>query len=94
MIATAWLSIFLLSSAPGAQAQRLPKVAVPEHYSLALTPNLKDATFAGSETIDLTLSRPTESITLNAAEIKFVSVVAVVDGRELKGAATTDDQKE
>ena len=80
--------------APAAQAQRLPTAARPEHYSLALIPNLKDATFAGSETIDLTLAQAVDSITLNAAEIKFQSVTATVDGNELKATVTTDEKKE
>ncbi len=80
--------------APAAQAQRLPTVAHPEHYSLALTPDLKSATFTGSETIDLTLSQAVDSITLNAAEIKFQSVTTTVNGRELKATVTTDEAKQ
>jgi aminopeptidase N len=88
------LALLFSFSAIVAQAQRLPTVARPEHYSLELTPNLKDATFAGSETIDLTLAQPVGSITLNAAEIKFGSVTTNVSGRELKATVTTDDAKE
>ena len=59
-----------------AEAQRLPDGVRPEHYSLVITPDLKAATFAGSETIDVVLDAPATAIMLNAAEIEFVSVKA------------------
>jgi len=58
------------------EAQRLPGGVRPEHYSLVITPDLNAATFTGSETIDVVLDAPTTAITLNAAEIEFVSVKA------------------
>jgi aminopeptidase N len=60
------------------EAQRLPGGVRPEHYSLVITPDLKAATFAGAETIDVVLERPATAITLNAAEIEFVSAKAYV----------------
>ena len=65
-----------LSSA--VHAQRLPASVHPDHYRLILTPDLKAATFAGDETIDVTLDAPGKSITLNAADIKFDEVKAYV----------------
>lgn len=56
------------------EAQRLPSGVRPEAYKLTLAPDLKAATFTGEETIDLTLDAPSRTITLNAAEIKFISV--------------------
>ena len=63
-------------TAPFAMAQRLPTVVHPERYTLALTPDLKAATFAGTETINLSLDKPSKTITLNSAEITIVSATA------------------
>jgi aminopeptidase N len=63
-------------SAARVEAQRLPAGVHPEHYSLTITPDLKAATFVGSETIEVSLEAATSSITLNAAEIEFGTVKA------------------
>jgi aminopeptidase N len=72
---SALLLAFALT-APFATAQRLPTGVHPEHYTLALTPDLKAATFSGVETINVTLDKPSTTITLNSAEIKIGSVKA------------------
>jgi aminopeptidase N/puromycin-sensitive aminopeptidase len=59
-----------------AQAQRLPAGVTPEHYTLALTPDLKAATFTGTESIDVELAQPAMEITLNAIELKILDVTA------------------
>jgi aminopeptidase N/puromycin-sensitive aminopeptidase len=75
-------------------AQRLPQTVRPEHYALTLTPDLKAATFSGIESIDLDLTETTASITLNAAEIAFLSVTVTAAGKEQKAAVTLDADKQ
>ncbi|MDP9052545.1 MAG: M1 family metallopeptidase, partial [Acidobacteriota bacterium] len=81
----------------GAWAQRLPDGVRPEHYSITITPDLKAATFAGRETIDVVLDRPVRAITLNAAEIEFGKVRAIVgdyDPSSHNATVGLDEKKE
>jgi puromycin-sensitive aminopeptidase len=48
---------------------RLPRHVVPTRYDLHLEPDLKTATFAGEETVTLTITQPTAEIVLNAADL-------------------------
>ena len=86
-------SLFLLCCV-GAEAQRLPLTVVPEHYQLSFTPDLKDATFAGDETIDVRILKPTKLIILNAAEIKFSLVTVEVRGATEAAKVTVDPDRE
>ena len=85
---------FLCSFLSPASAQRLPLTVIPEHYTLALTPDLKAATFAGVESIDVNLAEPADHITLNAAEIAFESVSATADGKEQKATISLDKERQ
>jgi aminopeptidase N len=86
-------ALCLLLSSP-AVAQRLPTNVTPTHYTLTLTPDLRTATFTGVEKIDVNLKEPANSITLNAAELKFQSVILFPDGRRQTGSVSLDPQKE
>jgi aminopeptidase N len=77
-----------------AKAQRLPQTVRPEHYTLALTPDLKAATFAGKETIDVTLAEAANSITLNAAEITFHTVTVTAGENTQTATVALDAEKE
>jgi aminopeptidase N/puromycin-sensitive aminopeptidase len=89
----AFLSLCLAFASP-ATAQRLPQTVRPEHYTLALAPDLKTATFSGVESIDVTLAEPANSITLNAIEIAFESVTVTSGGKRQTAAVTLDKEKQ
>ena len=71
-------------------AQRLPNVAIPQHYTLQLTPDMQAATFSGEETIDLTLTERVDEIELNAWQLKFDTVTAEAGGKSLSAAVSLD----
>jgi aminopeptidase N/puromycin-sensitive aminopeptidase len=78
-------------------AQRLPETVRPEKYTLTLQPDLQAATFTGIETIDVILAEPTDSITLNAAEITFQAVwgsSGPLAGKLPNAKVTLDKEKE
>jgi len=77
-----------------AQAQRLPNTVLPQHYSLTLTPDLKAATFTGTEGIDVTLAEPARSITLNAHDLTFQSVKISTAGKEQAAVVSLDPEKQ
>jgi aminopeptidase N len=86
---TSLLAAVLMSAT--VHAQRLPDAALPQHYTLQLTPNLQTATFTGKETIDLTLARAADAIVLNAWQLKFDTVTAEVDGKSLSATVSLDN---
>jgi aminopeptidase N/puromycin-sensitive aminopeptidase len=92
-VAAALLCLFL-TSALSLHAQRLPQTVRPESYTLTLTPDLKAATFAGVESIDVTLAEPASSITLNAIEITFQGVTVTAAGKQQKATVSLDAEKE
>src|SRR5208337_1704666 len=83
----------VVASANPANAQRLPDTVRPDHYTLTLTPDLKAASFAGVETIDVTLAEPADHITLNSAEIAFQSVSVTSNGKRQTATVSLDNDK-
>lgn len=85
----------LLAAAPAASiAQRLPGNVTPQGYRLVLAPNLSAATFTGDETVSVTLAAPSNTVTLNAAEITFDSVTADAQGAMQTAQVSEDKGKE
>jgi aminopeptidase N len=87
-------AILVAVALPSAFAQRLPQDVVPSHYLLVLNPDLKAATFAGHEEVDVELSKPLNAITLNALEIRFQRVSTKLDGKVLTAEVKMDEKKE
>jgi aminopeptidase N len=73
--------LFLCSAV--SHAQRLPEGVVPIHYTLSFSPDIPAARFAGHEEIQVHLPKPTDAITLNAADIQFnMATVQSSEGRQ------------
>lgn len=68
------LTVGLLCFGSFCAAQRLPQTAVPDSYQLSLNPDFSNNTFAGEETIQVRVLKPTSAIVLDAADIDFQSV--------------------
>ncbi len=64
------LLLFSLLTFP-AVAQRLPRTVIPEHYAIQLAPDLAKGTFAGEETIKVSVREPVTAIELNAIELEI-----------------------
>ncbi len=94
IIAAAAFTGILSSSIDRAIAQRLPSPVIPDHYALTLTPNLKDATFSGAESIDVRVKESAGSITLNAAEIAFQSVTVTAHGEQQTATVSLDTENQ
>ncbi len=75
-------------------AQRLPGGATPSHYNLSFTINFSTNSFDGDESIDLTLAKPSNTITLNALEIDFHEVTVTSGGQTQTAAVSTDEKNE
>jgi len=56
---------------------QLPRGVRPLHYDIALVPDAPNARFSGQAAIDLEVTAPTSSITLNAADLTFAKATLV-----------------
>jgi aminopeptidase N/puromycin-sensitive aminopeptidase len=88
------LAITLFSCVFPLFGQRLPQNVQPEHYTLALIPDLKSATFSGKESITIRSLQAANEITLNAIEIKFQRVSASVNGKDYPATVSLDPAKQ
>jgi aminopeptidase N len=90
-----FLSLLLLTlTAIVASAQRLPELAVPVNYQLKFTPDFQKDNFAGEETIQIRVVKPTSQIVLNSAEIEFAETTISSGGLTQTAKVTLDKEKE
>ena len=75
-------------------AQRLAPGVTPEHYTIHLAPDFATDTFAGKVSIQVRLSAPSRSITLNAAEIEFHHTTITAAGRAQEATVSLDADRE
>ena len=85
---------FLLVVSPLAAATRLPQNVVPDHYSIRIAPDLAAETFAGEETIDLTVKEPVDSITMHASDLALHDVYVDGGGKRLAATVSADAPNE
>ena len=48
---------------------QLPRTAIPHHYAITVTPHAQRLTFDGTVAIDLAVTKPTNELVLNAADL-------------------------
>eukprot|EP00163_Fabomonas_tropica_P003919 TRINITY_DN13476_c0_g1_i2.p1 TRINITY_DN13476_c0_g1~~TRINITY_DN13476_c0_g1_i2.p1 ORF type:complete len:142 (+),score=42.39 TRINITY_DN13476_c0_g1_i2:122-547(+) len=58
----------------------LPTTVTPRHYGLDLTPDLAKYTFAGVESIDVTVHQATKTVTMHCKEIVIASASITPEG--------------
>lgn len=72
-------ALLLAACAPQKDARQvLPGGVTPIHYDIDVVPDAANLRFGGTMSADIQLARPTETLTLNAAELQFFKVA--VDG--------------
>ena len=71
---------------------QLPRLAVPRHYAISITPHAADLKFDGRVGIDMDVIQPTDRIVINAADLTFNSatLVPAAGGAPMPATVTTD----
>ena len=66
----------------------------PINYSLEFEPNFKNFTFSGKEIIEIIISKPTKTISLNSAELKIKNCHIIWKGQIIKAKPKVDEKNE
>lgn len=86
-------AVALFAALPLAAA-RLPKSVIPDHYAITITPDLKNETFSGEETIDVDVREPVDTITLHAVDLELHDVTLASGSKMLNPTVTLDKENE
>ena len=74
---------------------RLPRNVVPTRYDIRLEPDLATFSFAGTETVAITVTEPVSEIWLNAVDLAITAVAVENDrGERQRGSATAEPASE
>lgn len=80
---------------PSEADYRLPRTVIPNHYELALTPDLAGATFGGHVVIDIDVVEAISEIVLNTADLTLHAAVLSNDvGQRLEATTESDEDAE
>ena len=67
---------------------------IPINYQLSFEPDLKKFTFDGISSISVNCKKPTNSITMNCAELKIISCQVEAKGKAIRASFKTVEKKE
>jgi aminopeptidase N len=70
---------------------QLPRTAIPHHYAITVTPHADKLTFDGSVAIDVDVLQPTNSLTVNAADLSISKATVSANGAAPLAATVTTD---
>ena len=73
---------------------RLPRNTVPKRYSLRVRPDFDNFTFSGTESIDIEVSQPSDTITLNSVDLEIESVRLSNSAGTFEGSIQLENENE
>jgi aminopeptidase N len=89
---TTTLPVHCAEAVPTPDRIVLPSNVIPEHYDVEVTPDVAHLSFRGRARIDVDVTRQTQSIVLNAADLSFERVA--LSGRAQTPKITLDAQQQ
>tara|TARA_B100000029_G_scaffold516817_1_gene635143 strand:+ start:118544 stop:121126 length:2583 start_codon:yes stop_codon:yes gene_type:complete len=73
---------------------KLPKNVKPSNYAVTLEPNFTNFTFNGQINIDISVTKPSDTIELNASELEILSATLNTSGSSITADASLNEATE